>query len=246
MNKFTHNITLVFLAAITFVGCGKDVTNPIVDTTALFAAFSVEGTQVAPARILFTNRSQNGKQFAWDFGDGRKSTVYQPDPISYSNSGTYNVSLIVSDTATARADTAVATLVIAVGGPFLAEIDLQAIWWTNTEGRLWDGDSTGPDVFARLYTSDNRSIYTTYDYTNISYASFPLYWYYGRALPDERREFTLYIFDNDGESFQDTMAVFKFDEPTATPDSAMTVRTSLILRRFDQSFAEVEMVWQWL
>lgn len=44
--------------------------------------------------VTFTNASSNGIQFFWDFGDGHNSTSVAYAYHSYSNSGTYTVSLI--------------------------------------------------------------------------------------------------------------------------------------------------------
>ncbi len=112
---------------ITFWGCEKQVANPVTNSTDLFASFSVEGTQIAPARLIFTNHSQNGKQFHWDFGNGIETDFYQPSPVSYPSSGLFTVTLFVMDTATARSDTASAILNIALGGPYLYGMNLQTI-----------------------------------------------------------------------------------------------------------------------
>ena len=50
-----------------------------------------------PSSCNFTNLSQGGNQYFWDFGDGNTSNL--PDPYhTYSDTGTYSVTLIVSDT----------------------------------------------------------------------------------------------------------------------------------------------------
>ncbi len=236
-------ISLLFATA--FIGCQNEVSNPVNNSTDLLASFSIEGTMVAPARLLFTNRSQNARECRWDFGNGITSTVYQPGPVSYSNSGHYEMTLIVSDSASGRSDTALATLVITPGGPYLTYIYLHTIWWSNTEGRPWDGDSTGPDIFSELYTSDNRKLNTLSRFTNIAYASLPVRWYYNRILPDERSDFRLLILDYDSQLLQDTMAIFQFDQPNYTPTTTDSIHTSVLLRRFDRTFAELELVWQW-
>ncbi len=73
----------------------------------------------------------------------------------------------------------------------------------------------------------------------------PIRWYYNRILPDERRDFRLYVFDYETDLLQDTMAVFSFLPPEGMPDSTNEERVSLVLRRFDRSFAEMELVWRW-
>ena len=49
-----------------------------------------------PNSYQFTSLSQGGNQYLWDFGDGNTSNMDSPNH-NYSDTGTYNVSLIVSD-----------------------------------------------------------------------------------------------------------------------------------------------------
>ncbi len=49
--------------------------------------------------VVFTNTSQNGQYFQWDFGDGTTSTAFQPSHY-YSQGGTYTVTLIAVDSGT--------------------------------------------------------------------------------------------------------------------------------------------------
>ena len=49
-----------------------------------------------PNSYQFTSLSQGGNQYLWDFGDGNTSNIDSPNH-NYSDTGTYNVSLIVSD-----------------------------------------------------------------------------------------------------------------------------------------------------
>lgn len=46
--------------------------------------------------VQFTDLSQNGNEFKWDFGDGTYSTEYSP-AHTYSSAGNYNVNLTVSN-----------------------------------------------------------------------------------------------------------------------------------------------------
>lgn len=47
---------------------------------------------IAPAKIAFTNGSQNAESYFWDFGDGNSSTEPNPEH-TYTLSGNYSVSL---------------------------------------------------------------------------------------------------------------------------------------------------------
>lgn len=50
-----------------------------------------------PDPVIFNNNSANGNAFFWDFGDGTSSTDINPVHF-YSGPGTYDVTLVVSDT----------------------------------------------------------------------------------------------------------------------------------------------------
>jgi gliding motility-associated-like protein len=50
-----------------------------------------------PDSVFFSNNSQNGNDYFWDFGDGNTSTAFQPSHF-YNTPGSYTVTLVVSDT----------------------------------------------------------------------------------------------------------------------------------------------------
>ncbi|MCR9172398.1 MAG: PKD domain-containing protein [bacterium] len=61
------------------------------------ALISVPNTTICiPNPAVFSNNSANGNTFYWDFGDGNTSTDVNPSHL-YSNPGTYNVTLVVTD-----------------------------------------------------------------------------------------------------------------------------------------------------
>jgi len=68
------------------------------------ADFSADVTSGCHATIHFTNQSQApaGSTFLWDFGDGQTSTDENP-VHTYANSGTYTVSLTVTNSCTGNA-----------------------------------------------------------------------------------------------------------------------------------------------
>ena len=53
-------------------------------------------TQYAPAKIKFTNSSQNSSSYSWDFGNG-KTSIKVDDSTIYSEPGTYTVTLTAKD-----------------------------------------------------------------------------------------------------------------------------------------------------
>jgi gliding motility-associated-like protein len=50
-----------------------------------------------PSPVVFNNNSSNGNAFSWDFGDGNGSSSVNPSHV-YGGPGSYNVTLVVSDT----------------------------------------------------------------------------------------------------------------------------------------------------
>ena len=68
------------------------------DLGAIHSALSVSNPRVCiPDSIVFTNNSDNGNAYYWDFGDGTTSTTSEPTHF-YDTPGTYTVQLIVEDT----------------------------------------------------------------------------------------------------------------------------------------------------
>lgn len=50
-----------------------------------------------PVAVTFTNTSSGGNSYAWNFGNGQTSTSQSPTPVNYTTAGTYDVSLIVTN-----------------------------------------------------------------------------------------------------------------------------------------------------
>ncbi len=69
------------------------VTNPPPPVVADFAAGPTNG--VVPLTVVFTNLSSGATKFIWDFGDGNTSASLNPEN-TYTNAGSYTVSLIAS------------------------------------------------------------------------------------------------------------------------------------------------------
>lgn len=49
------------------------------------------------AEVSFTNTSQQADTYLWNFGDGNTSSLFDPTPHTYSSSGTYTVTLELTD-----------------------------------------------------------------------------------------------------------------------------------------------------
>ncbi|TCZ73755.1 PKD domain-containing protein [Flaviaesturariibacter aridisoli] len=64
------------------------------------ARFETPATGCAPYNAVFTNTSEGGQTFTWDFGDGTTSTAPTPPPHFYPNPGTYTIRLTAVDSGT--------------------------------------------------------------------------------------------------------------------------------------------------
>lgn len=96
--------------------CNMAVLKISFDLSTILADFSMPSIICAPLSIYFNNTSHvNDSTIAsyyWDFGDGTHSTQAQPQHF-YSQSGTYNIQLIVIDSSSCNiADTLTKTLTV--------------------------------------------------------------------------------------------------------------------------------------
>lgn len=67
------------------------------------AGFTISGNGcTVPFDVVFSNTSSTGASitYDWDFGNTQTSTSQNPAPITYSSAGTFNVTLIVTNTTT--------------------------------------------------------------------------------------------------------------------------------------------------
>jgi PKD repeat protein len=71
--------------------CITAVNPPVADFTA------IQTTVTCPQVVQFTDQSSEPQNWLWDFGDGTTSTQHNPTHIYY-QAGTYNVTLIVTNT----------------------------------------------------------------------------------------------------------------------------------------------------
>ncbi|MEQ8548821.1 MAG: DUF5011 domain-containing protein [Cyclobacteriaceae bacterium] len=111
MNKFLKNAFLVALLATTAVlmSCTEDEDDA--ELPAVVASFT-QTTDSETGTVTFLNTSENATIYAWDFGDGTSSTLFEPSKM-YSENGTYTVVLTASNAA-GDSDVAQADVVIDV------------------------------------------------------------------------------------------------------------------------------------
>jgi PKD repeat protein len=106
--KGAHILFLVAMMAFVISGAAAD--QPVAD-------FSVQDSFTqgfAPFTAWFLDHSTNAASWSWSFGDGQASTEQNPEH-TYSNPGTYTVSLTVTDATGTLSDTKTVTDLIVVG-----------------------------------------------------------------------------------------------------------------------------------
>lgn len=90
----TYTATLVVTDSL---GCTDTVSQSLTVNPQPIAAFTVSGNNCQGLPITFNNTSSGGVTgYFWDFGDGNTTTTISPTH-TYSNNGTYTVTLIVTN-----------------------------------------------------------------------------------------------------------------------------------------------------
>ena len=123
-----------------------------------------------PLNADFTNSSDTGMNYDWDFGNGQTSTQFTPQGIVFTTANTYNVSLIVTDPTTGCADTLETPIDIYNFDTQFSIPDTVCLGTTinftdNTVGNpdtwQWDfGDGNTSTQNSELYTYGSPGIYT--------------------------------------------------------------------------------------
>ncbi|MEX1191498.1 MAG: T9SS type B sorting domain-containing protein [Brumimicrobium sp.] len=121
------------------------------------AEFTIENnTGCAPFEVEFDNFSSDSDSYVWDFGDGNlDSTTFEP-VITYNTPGTYEVSLMVTDSICLITDTAFITIEVAPTLELdnLTDIDLcepdsitlEANSFGTADAFIWSSDSDFSDT----------------------------------------------------------------------------------------------------
>ncbi len=103
----------VTMAVGTNTGCSDTSQRYIYVLPSPVAGFnaSPQPTDILKPDISFTNTSSGATSWSWDFGDSDSSVVLNPNH-TYITDGSYNVILIVSNSATGCSDTIIKTIII--------------------------------------------------------------------------------------------------------------------------------------
>ncbi|CAN5637141.1 hypothetical protein BH11BAC2_BH11BAC2_11410 [soil metagenome] len=118
-------------------GCIDTVSQSFTINPNPIAAFTTTGTSCQNGLVTFTNTSSGGTSYSWTFGDGTTSTSQNPTH-TYSSSGTYNVTLVVTNafgcTATLSQSVVVSPPPFANAGPDVAVCIGSSVSLTATGG----------------------------------------------------------------------------------------------------------------
>ena len=108
----TYNVTLV-LTDTAYCNAPDSLTIQVRVAALVKADFTTPPTGCVPYTAVFTNTSEGGQTFQWDFGDGGTSSAINPTHL-YTSAGTYTITLIANDPATCNLiDTTTLTIIIA-------------------------------------------------------------------------------------------------------------------------------------
>ena len=106
----TYNVKLIIIDT-NYCNYPDSITRTLRVAANVVASFTTPAAGCVPYSATFTNTSQAGQTFVWDFGDGTSFTGVTPPPKIYNTVGTFNVSLIATDPNTCNvSDTFVQTL----------------------------------------------------------------------------------------------------------------------------------------
>ncbi|MBO3698631.1 PKD domain-containing protein [Roseivirga sp. E12] len=199
---------LILLTIIVFNSCSGDdptVVKPI--TSFQQDRFFIEVGET----VTFTNTSENGQTYFWDFGDNTTSNEENPDHV-YEELGEFVVRLTVTSSTGERIAT---TSSVLVGNRWALAIRVDTINFMDSNGDPWDDDDTGPDLLIGFYEAINPNTNSFLNFGNDYVESdFPA----GGRLPPE---FQVMFTDQDWE------LIFLDNEPPLN-----MLQNSVVMDRF--------------
>lgn len=139
-----HLATFCIVFSILVGGCGESDTPAIKPIT----SFLQDRIFIEPGEVVtFTNTSQNGATYLWDFGDN--TTSIEENPIhEYQALGEYIVRLTVISSTGDRIAT---TSGVLVGSRWALGIRVDTINFLDSNDDPWDDDDTGPDLLINFF-----------------------------------------------------------------------------------------------
>lgn len=108
MNKLFNKLRIVLVATLVaaLASCSDDETTP-----APVAGFAFEVNATNSLMVNFSDNSENGETYAWDFGDGTGTSTEENPSYIYTEGGTYTVTLTVTNEGGSDKSTAEVTVV---------------------------------------------------------------------------------------------------------------------------------------
>ncbi|MGB3469080.1 MAG: PKD domain-containing protein [Cyclobacteriaceae bacterium] len=188
--------TVLFLSVlfiITFISsCGDDeeVSGPVP-----IVSFSIDKAISEPGvTVEFTNATEMGVSYEWDFGDGSLSESENPEH-TYSESGEYTITLTATGSG---GQTATATETLTIGDRWVTGFSIISFPANASNGDPWDPDFTGPEL---IFSINKSSATVTIAFNlgnNITQDLLPL----TADIPNSEFRFTdelwqFILFDND-------------------------------------------------
>ncbi|MFN4083481.1 MAG: M6 family metalloprotease domain-containing protein [Bacteroidia bacterium] len=163
-------------------------------------------TGCAPLTVTFSNQSAFANSFRWNFGNGQTSNKNNPEPVTFTNSGTYTVWLIALDSANNPADSSSITITAQPSpkASFITErLDSNLFRFTNTSQNsdyiLWrfgsNQTSTSQNPSVRLTTSEDMQVrLIAYTFAQCSDTAFNTlqFWPVGMPLVEPITDFNAY------------------------------------------------------
>lgn len=101
-----------------------------------------------PVSVTFNNTSTGATSYAWNFGNNQTSTQQAPTPVNYTSAGTYNVTLIATNSFGCK-DTIVKPIVVS---NFQAGITAPATACQNTPVSITDNSTVGANSWSWTFT----------------------------------------------------------------------------------------------
>jgi PKD repeat protein len=224
--NYTTGGTFTVILTATGAGGTNGATKTINVTGSPVADFTVNATGIrAPAVITFTNTSQNGVAYFWDFGNGQTSTLQNPTP-TFATGGTFSVTLVVTGQGglTSRVNKSV-TVLPAFTKVGISALTILAYPATKTNSDNWDSAASG--TFPDVYFAGTVSGTTTVLYSlpvasrleNLRVSDLPKGWssttggsFYTHTNLDQKIDFDLYDFESVGTDEYIGTATFNFRE----------------------------------
>lgn len=126
----TLMMILAVSSMIIVTSCNKDDDEEEQPSPAPIATFQFEVSDTNPLEVSFTNYSTNATSYAWDFGDGIGTSTEKDPTYTYTDGGTYSVTLTVTG-AGGTADHSKDVTVIKPGGDNLimnGGFDDNSVW----------------------------------------------------------------------------------------------------------------------